>query len=86
MIIQTKPSIMKKVRLFLSAMLMLTAASVLAQPTVYFTREITPESLVKIYKALGVEATGRVAVKISTGESIGKQSMNMALTASLPLT
>lgn len=68
MIIQTKPSIMKKVRLFLSAMLMLTAASVLAQPTVYFTREITPESLVKIYKALGVEATGRVAVKISTGE------------------
>ena len=50
-------------------MLMLTAASVLAQPTVYFTREITPESLVKIYKALGVEATGRVAVKISTGES-----------------
>jgi len=68
MIIQTKPSIMKKVRLFLSTMLMLTAASVLAQPTVYFTREITPESLVKIYKALGVEATGRVAVKISTGE------------------
>jgi len=59
---------MKKVRLFLSTMLMLTAASVLAQPTVYFTREITPESLVKIYKALGVEATGRVAVKISTGE------------------
>ena len=38
------------------------------QSTVYFTKEITPESLVKIYKALGVEATGRVAVKISTGE------------------
>ena len=36
--------------------------------TVYLTREITPESLVRIYKALGVEATGRVAVKISTGE------------------
>lgn len=36
---------------------------------VFFTQEITPESLVKIYKALGVEATGRVAVKISTGES-----------------
>ena len=36
--------------------------------TVYLTREITPESLVKIYKALGVEATGRVAVKVSTGE------------------
>lgn len=38
-------------------------------PIVYFTQEITPEALVKIYKALGVEATGRVAVKISTGES-----------------
>jgi len=36
--------------------------------TVYFTREISPESLVKIYHALGVKATGRVAVKISTGE------------------
>lgn len=36
---------------------------------VYFTSEITPESLVKIYQALGKEAKGRVAVKISTGES-----------------
>lgn len=40
----------------------------MAQSKVYLTREITPESLVKIYKALGVEARGRVAVKISTGE------------------
>ncbi len=38
-------------------------------PTVYFTREITPESLLSIYKALGVEPTGNVAIKISTGES-----------------
>ena len=37
-------------------------------PTVLLTREISPEALVKIYKALGVEATGRVAVKMSTGE------------------
>ncbi len=36
--------------------------------TVYFTKDITPESLVKIYKALGVEPSGKVAVKISTGE------------------
>ena len=37
---------------------------------VYFTKEITPESLVSIYEALGVSAEGkRVAVKISTGES-----------------
>lgn len=37
-------------------------------PTVYFTKEISPESLLRIYQALGVEAHGRVAVKISTGE------------------
>ena len=36
--------------------------------TVYLTKEISPEALVKIYKALGVDATGRVAVKMSTGE------------------
>ena len=35
--------------------------------TVYVTR--TPEALVKIYEALGRKAEGRVAVKISTGES-----------------
>ena len=37
---------------------------------VYFTKDITPESLVSIYEALGVNSDGkRVAVKISTGES-----------------
>ena len=35
---------------------------------VYLTKDISPEGLVAIYKALGVEATGNVAVKISTGE------------------
>lgn len=36
---------------------------------VYFVKDITPENLVKIYHALGKEAKGKVAVKISTGES-----------------
>ena len=40
-----------------------------AQSKVFFTTDISPESLVKIYKALGVEVKGRVAVKISTGEA-----------------
>lgn len=31
--------------------------------TVYFTSEISPEALVKIYEALGRPAEGRVAVK-----------------------
>ncbi len=38
---------------------------------VYFTKTKTPESLVSIFEALGVSAEGkRMAVKISTGESI----------------
>ena len=57
---------MKKVFLLLTVVLMSIGAQ--AQSKVYFTSEITPESLVKIYEALGVEAQGRVAVKISTGE------------------
>ncbi len=36
---------------------------------VYFTSEITPESLLAVFKALGVKHEGKVAVKISTGES-----------------
>ncbi|MCH5223569.1 MAG: DUF362 domain-containing protein [Muribaculaceae bacterium] len=43
---------------------------------VYFTKDITPESLVKIYEALGVEPNGKVAVKISTGES--SESYNLS--------
>ena len=44
------------------------AAKTDGEAVVYLTRDISPEALVKIYKALGVEAKGRVAVKISTGE------------------
>lgn len=57
---------MKKVFIALTAMLISIGA--MAQSKVYFTKEITPESLVKIYEALGVKVDGRVAVKISTGE------------------
>ena len=57
---------MKHLLLTFSFLLVTFCAS--AQSTVYFTKDITPEALVKIYKALGVEAKGHVAVKISTGE------------------
>ena len=43
-----------------------------AQSNVYFTSEITAESLLRVFQAMGVEPMGNVAVKISTGE--GKQS------------
>ena len=35
---------------------------------VYFTKEITPESLTRIYEKLGVELKGKIGVKVSTGE------------------
>lgn len=38
---------------------------------VYFTKEITSDSLLKIYHALNTELKGNVAVKISTGEPGG---------------
>ena len=47
----------------------ITMTAQTAKPKVYFTSDISSESLVKIYEALGVEVGGRVAVKISTGES-----------------
>lgn len=64
---------MRKASFILAAAMLMVSAAVRAQQAskVYLTREISPESLVKIYKALGVEAKGRVAVKMSTGEGIG---------------
>ena len=35
---------------------------------VYFTKQITPESLVKMYEALGKTLSGKVAVKVHSGE------------------
>ncbi len=35
---------------------------------VYFTREISPEKVVEMYKKLGVELPGKVAVKVHSGE------------------
>ena len=36
--------------------------------TVYYISDITPEALIEIYEALGWTPTGKVAVKMSTGE------------------
>ena len=46
-----------------------TESSATEKSKVFVTRDISAESLVNIYKALGRKAEGRVAVKISTGES-----------------
>lgn len=51
--------------------------------TVYFTKEITPQSLVRIYQALGKELKGRVGVKISTGEPGGHNYLHPELIGDL---
>lgn len=64
----------------------LAAISVLsagAQSKVFFTKEITPEALVRIYNALGRKAHGKVAVKISTGEPGGHNFLDPKLISGL---
>lgn len=72
---------MRKTLLTLFAITLCTAA--MAQSKVYFTREISPESLVRIYEALGVKPEGRVAVKISTGEGSNNHYLKPTLIRNL---
>lgn len=39
---------------------------------VYFTKEISSDSLIKMYEALGVELEGNIGIKVSTGEKGSK--------------
>ena len=50
---------------------------------VYFTKEITPKSLIQIYKALGVNLKEKVGVKISTGEPGGHNYLHPELIGGL---
>ena len=52
-------------------------------PIVYFSSDISPEGLVAVYEALGVELTGKVAVKISTGEPPASNYLRPELIAGL---
>lgn len=52
-------------------------------PKVYMFKEISSENLVKIYEALGREATGKVAVKLSTGEPGNNNYLSPALIGDL---
>lgn len=45
----------------------------MAKAKVYFTKEITPEAVVKMYETLGVTLPGNVAVKLHSGE-VGNQN------------
>lgn len=45
---------------------------------VYFTNEITPEGMWKVYAALGITLKGRVAVKVTSGEPGGHNFLQPA--------
>lgn len=45
----------------------------MSKSKVYFTKNITPESVIKIYEALGFELPGKVGVKVHSGE-VGNQN------------
>lgn len=48
-------------------------------PVVYYIKDINADNLVKIYEKLGREATGKVGVKISSGESSQSNHLDTAL-------
>ena len=50
---------------------------------VYFTKELTPKGLLRIYQAMGADLSGRIAVKISTGEPGGHNFLSTSLIAPL---
>ncbi|RKJ40546.1 DUF362 domain-containing protein [Acutalibacter sp. 1XD8-33] len=45
----------------------------MAKAKVYFSRSVTPEAVLRLYDALGVELPGKVAVKVHSGE-VGNQN------------
>ncbi|MBD5370389.1 MAG: DUF362 domain-containing protein [Bacteroides sp.] len=50
--------------------------------TVYYIKDITPQSIVKVYEALGRKAEGnKIGIKISTGESNKSNHLDTALIA-----
>ena len=55
----------------------------MSKSVVYFTRNITPDSLVDIYNRLGRKLEGRIGVKISTGEPGGHNYLKPELIGKL---
>ena len=55
----------------------------MAKAKVCFTKDISPEGLRKVYRALGIELKGNVGVKISTGEMGGHNYLKPELIGKL---
>lgn len=50
---------------------------------VYFTKDISPEGLIRVFEAVGKELSGKVGVKISTGEPGGHNYLKPELIGAL---
>lgn len=57
-------------RAFLT-LLLLAAITCQEKPTVYFTKKITPDALVTLYDKLGIKLSGKIALKVHSGEPDG---------------
>ena len=53
------------------------------RPVVYMTTDISPQGLMAVYKAMGWTPTGKVAVKLSTGEPPASNYLDPDLIADL---
>ena len=51
----------------------------MAKSIVYYSKNISAESLIKIYETLGVELTGNIGIKVSTGERGSKNYLKSDL-------
>ena len=51
----------------------------MSKSKVYFTKEITSDSLIKMFDVLGVKLTGNVGIKVSTGEAGSKGYLKASL-------
>lgn len=60
-----------------------TGASSAGAPAVYFTADVSPAGLMRVWEALGVAPAGPVAVKLSTGEPGGRNYLAPDLIADL---
>lgn len=60
---------MKRLLVALLFLALLECASFAAGSQVFFTKDISPAGIMAVYNALGREAAGKVAVKLSTGEA-----------------
>ncbi len=55
----------------------------MSKAKVYFTRQITPQSLIAIYEKLEKQLSGRIGIKISTGEAGGHNYLKPELIGDL---